>query len=78
MLGSVKRIEAYEQMKLMMYDGHDTQAVNMLSWLHPTNIEYPQATVYATQVSAELYYSQSCLELGDMTYEQKRAECFSV
>ena len=48
MLGSVKRIDAYEQMKLMMYDGHDTQAVNMLSWLHPTNLEYPQATVYAT------------------------------
>ena len=54
-------IAVFENMKLMMYDGHDEQAVAYLQWLHPTNIEYPQPTVYATEISIELHYSSLCL-----------------
>ena len=55
-------VEVYEQMKLMIYDGHDSQAVPYLHWLRPTNIEYPQPTLYATEISTEVYFSPECLE----------------
>ena len=57
LLGETENIDVLDQMKVMMYDGHDTQAVNILKWLYPTNLTYPQPTVYATQISAELLYS---------------------
>ena len=40
--GSIPQpIEVLEQMKLMMYDAHDLQAVQLLHWLRPTNLAYP-------------------------------------
>ena len=54
-------IDVFEQMKVMMYDGHDENAVPYLKWLHPTNIEYPQPTEYATEISIELHYSPKCI-----------------
>ena len=54
-------IDVFEQMKVMIYDGHDSMAVPYLKWLHPTNIEYPQPTTYATEISIELHYSPKCI-----------------
>ena len=41
LLGTTKPIGAFDQMKLMMFDAHDTQAVNSLTWLQPTNVSIP-------------------------------------
>ena len=41
LLGTTKSLDALDQMKLMIYDAHDTQAVNTLIWLQPTNLEFP-------------------------------------
>ena len=62
----------------MMFDAHDTQAINTLIWLNPTNVEFPQPTVYATEISAELLISEECLERSYLDEAQKRAECFHI
>ena len=49
-------------MKMFVYDGHDSQAVTLLRWLQATNIDYPEPTVYATQISFELLYSEDCID----------------
>ena len=72
-LNKVDPISVYDELKMFTYDSHDTQAVNLLRWLNASNVEYPQPTVYATQISFELLYSDSCLQ-GDEASE----ECFSV
>lgn len=41
-------ISVLDELKLFMYDGHDTQAILLLSWLNPTNFELPHPTVYAS------------------------------
>ena len=41
MLGLVDTIPVFENLKLVTYDGHDVQTVNLLIWLNATNIDYP-------------------------------------
>ena len=74
MLGQADRVPALDQIKLFVYDGHDTQAVNLLKWLNPSNIEYPAFTEYASQISFELLFSEECLE----SVETAGEDCFSV
>ena len=33
-----QEVETYERMKLSMLVAHDTQAINLLKWLSPTNL----------------------------------------
>ena len=61
MLAQKDQIPAFDKIKLFAYDGHDTQAVNMLKWLNPTNIDWPTFTEFASQISFELLYSEKCL-----------------
>ena len=61
MLAQKDPISAFDEVKLFAYDGHDTQAVNMLKWLNPSNIEWPAFTEYASQIAFELLYSDVCL-----------------
>ena len=72
MLGRVQSHPASDQVKMFTYDGHDTQAVNLLRWLDASNLDYPHPTVYATQVSFELLYSDECLS------KKPSEACFSV
>ena len=63
MLGIVAEpIAPFEQMRIFVYDGHDTQAVNVLSWLKPANVPIPSMTDFAIQISFELFSSATCLE----------------
>ena len=73
MLGRVSALPVYDQLKMFTYDGHDTQAIILLSWLNASNLEYPQPTVYATQISFELIYSDACLQ-----EEEANEECFAI
>ena len=61
MLGKVDPMPIYDHLKMFTYDSHDTQAVILLRWLNASNLEYPQPTVYGTQISFELLYSDSCI-----------------
>ena len=75
-LGEIKKpVQVLENMKVMMYDGHDTQCVNILNWLHPTNLEYPKPTQFATEISIELQYSDICLK---QTSGASKRDCIKV
>ena len=63
----------YDQLKMVIYDGHDFQAVMLLKWLDASNLEYPHPTEYATQISFELLYSSECLSSATAS-----EECFAV
>ena len=74
MLGiAAEPIAPLEQMRVFVYDGHDTQAVNVLSWLKPAHIAIPSMTEFATQISFELFSSEACLEGSSPSQD-----CFSV
>ena len=48
MLGHTEPIPVLDQMKLMIYQGHDHQQGRMLSWMKPTNIAKLKPLPFAT------------------------------
>ena len=73
MLGKAEPIAQLDQLRLFVYDGHGTQTISMLSWLRPVNLTIPAMTEYATQISFELFSSDTCFG-GDSPSQ----DCFSV
>ena len=73
---SMERIDVFDELRMFVQEGHDSQAINLLNWLKPTNIEFPQPTVYATQISFELRYSATCLEAAST--KDERQDCVGV
>lgn len=74
MLGhTTTSISSFDQIKMFIYDGHDTQAVSLLRWLNVTNFEYPLPTKFASQISFELFSSSECL-----LSENPSEDCFAI
>ena len=73
LLGKVKSpISVFDRMKLFIYEGHDTNLVNFLLFLGPTN-RGDLHSYLATQIITELHYSEECLQS-----EEAGEQCFAV
>ena len=59
-------------MKLYIIDGYDTLFIAILEWLNATNIDYPEFSVFASNLAIELLYSSECMA------SEPSEDCFSV
>lgn len=72
-LGKVELVPVYEQLKLFMHEGHDTNLLPLMQWLNPTNFEHPTLAIFASELAIDLTLHEECLE------KQHPSEaCFSV
>ena len=71
-LGTTGELSNLDQQRLFMYVAHDTQELNVLWWLKPSNREIPEPTEFASMISFELFSSAECLAAAPST------ECFAV
>ncbi|CDW71215.1 major acid phosphatase map (histidine-acid phosphatase) [Stylonychia lemnae] len=61
-----------DQLRYMIYSGHDDQIVNIIDWLNPQGHEYIDAT-YTSTIYFELFYDTDCLKANPKSHS-----CFEM
>ena len=62
----------FNELKLFVHDGHDTQISNIIKFFNSTNVSHLEPSYYGAQFAIELLYSETCLE------ETSSEDCLAV
>ncbi|CDW79735.1 major acid phosphatase map (histidine-acid phosphatase) [Stylonychia lemnae] len=68
----INGIDDPNQLRYMIYSGHDDQIINIIDWLNPQDHYYVE-TPYASTIIFELFYDTECLRASP-----KSPSCFQI
>ena len=60
----LERVESnpvYDQLKIFIHEAHEGTLYSLLGWLNASNMNGDEIVDFASQMQAELFYSERCL-----------------